>query len=95
MIFDEDNQFFDPNPEYNLLFLKAQQSHANDLLQARGHVLLNDVHDMLGLPRTQEGTRLGWLAGGESVNFGLPHGHIEGPIELTFNAKEDVYAALG
>jgi hypothetical protein len=61
-------------PEYNLIFLKAQQQYANDLLQARGHIFLNDVYDMLGIPRTGAGAVVGWLwnnGGDDYVDFGI------------------------
>lgn len=47
--------------EYNLLFLRAQQRYANDLLITRGHVFLNEVYDMLGIPRTKAGQVVGWV----------------------------------
>jgi hypothetical protein len=69
-------RFFDqysPNwckePEYNLVFLRAQQNYANDLLKARGHVFLNEVYDMLGLERSRAGAVVGWIISEEGDNF--------------------------
>lgn len=51
---------WEKNPEMNLTFLKCQQSYANDLLQKRGYVFLNEVYDMLGIPKTAAGQVVGW-----------------------------------
>lgn len=59
--FDDGCAGWDPNPEYSLTFLKHQQNYANDLLKSRGHVYLNEVYDMLGIPRTQAGQVVGWV----------------------------------
>lgn len=48
------------NPEYNLMTLRRLEDYANDLLVNRGHVLLNDVFDSFGLPRTPIGAVVGW-----------------------------------
>lgn len=49
------------DPEANLMFLKAQQSFANKKLQAQGYLFLNDVYDMLGIPRSKAGQVVGWV----------------------------------
>lgn len=49
------------NPELNMMFLKQQERYANELLDTRGHVFLNEVFDMLGFPRTKAGNSVGWL----------------------------------
>lgn len=100
-------RFFDPasanwskEPEYNLVFLHAQQNYANDLLHARGHVFLNDVYDMLDIPRSEAGSVVGWIISpnGDTdnyIDFGVFEGHtqvardfvngFEGAILLDFN----------
>ena len=84
-VFDSNNlscyaRFFDDGcrnwskaPEQNLYFLRAQQAYANNMLEARGHVFLNEVYDMLGIPRTKAGSVVGWWMGkGDSfVDFGI------------------------
>ena len=67
--FDEYSENWSKTPEYNLLFLKAQQNYANDLLHARGHVFLNEVYDMIGIPRSQAGQVVGWVISKDGDNF--------------------------
>jgi len=67
--FDEGNGNWSKTPEYNLVFLRAQQQYANDLLQARGHVFLNEVYDQLGLERSQAGQVVGWVIGKDGDNY--------------------------
>ena len=71
--FDDGCANWSKNPEYNLLFLTAQQNYANDLLVARGHVFLNEIYDMLGIPRTQAGSVVGWVLKEENsyIDFGM------------------------
>lgn len=57
------------SPDYNLMFVKAQETYANQLLSTRGHVLLNDVLDSLGMPRTHEGAVVGWVLTQDGPNF--------------------------
>lgn len=92
MVIDENDQlpspyakFFDPTnpnwsktPEYNLMFLRAQQQMANDRLVAHGYLFLNEVYESLGLERTQAGQMVGWRydaaknrSGDGYVDFGL------------------------
>ena len=67
--FDETCNEWDRNAEYNLMFLKARQTYANDMLRARGHVFLNEVYDMLGIPRTKAGAVVGWVISKDGDNF--------------------------
>lgn len=105
--FDEYSQNWSKTPEYNLLFLRAQQNHANDLLRARGHVFLNEVYDMLDIPRTQAGQVVGWLLsdeGDDFIDFGIydldnKNGHmfvngLERSILLDFNVDGIIYDKL-
>jgi len=102
--FDGSSPSWNKDPEYNLVFLKCQQNYANDLLHARGHVFLNEVYDMLGIPRSKAGTVVGWLlgAGDDFVNFGIFDdtkntrvrdfvNGFEGAILLDFNVDGIVY----
>lgn len=60
-IFDAGNDGWDPNPEMTLYYLKAAETQCQNLLEARGHLFLNEVYDLLGFNRTVEGQRIGWL----------------------------------
>ena len=78
--FDESCKGWSPEPSYNLMFLKAQQNYANDLLKSRGHLFLNEVYDMLGIPRSKAGTVVGWALGegDDFVDFGIFNDQIDG-----------------
>lgn len=72
--FDPDNVNWNQQPEYNLMFLRAQQNWANDKLRAQGHLMLSDVYDSLGFDRTPASTQVGWLYNGDGdgyVDFGV------------------------
>lgn len=64
---------WEPNSDYNMVFLRSQQNYFNDLLQARGHVYLNEVYAGLGLPHTKEGAVVGWIKGqnDDYIDFGI------------------------
>lgn len=49
------------DPEANLMFLRMQQDAATKRLKQQGWLLLNDVYDMLGIPRTKDGMVIGWV----------------------------------
>jgi hypothetical protein len=59
------------------MFIKAQERYANDLLKAKKRVFLNEVYEMLGLPRTKAGQIVGWVYNPENskgdnyIDFGL------------------------
>ena len=72
------NSCWQQNNEYNMIFLKAQERYANELLQARGMLFLNEVYRMLGIPESQAGQIVGWIyddsiehEGNNFVDFGL------------------------
>lgn len=59
------------SPERNLYFLRMMQSEANDMLHSRGYLFLNEVYDLLGFPITKDGQLVGWIRGGNDVDFGI------------------------
>lgn len=75
--FDDGCRNWEKDSEYNLMFLRAQQQYANDLLVSRGHLFLNEVYDMLDIPRTKAGQVVGWVynpenpVGDNYVDFGI------------------------
>lgn len=86
--FNSENPNWDPNIEYDMFFLKAQQNMFNDYLHARGHVYLNEIFDALQLPRTVQGQILGWsvsLNEDSYVDFNIHTGPGENEITLKFN----------
>lgn len=75
--FDESSPYWEKNAEYNLMFLRAQQNYANDLLKAKGRLFLNEVYEMLGIEPTKAGQVVGWVYDAENpvgdnyVDFGI------------------------
>lgn len=59
--FDEGSRYWEKDAEYNLMFLKQQQHWANQKLQARGYLFLNEVYEMLDIPATRAGQQVGWV----------------------------------
>lgn len=95
------------DPEYNLMFLRKQQDYANEVLKHQGYLFLNEVYDMLGIPRTQAGQVVGWIydennpTGDNYVDFGIYDLHdqqkrdfvngLEKNILLDFNVDGVIY----
>lgn len=67
--FDDASRRWVPDPEMNLVYLRARQNYFNDLLHSRGHVFLNEVYDELDIPRTSDGAVVGWVVSDEGDNF--------------------------
>lgn len=49
-----------PNLEANVLWTRSVLNHLHAMLDARGHLFVNEALDLLGFPRTQAGAVLGW-----------------------------------
>lgn len=108
--FDETCAGWERNSEYNMLFLRSVQQQMNDLLQSRGHVFLNEVHDALGMPRTQAGQHVGWVYDPSNpdidnyIDFGIYDIYKEAnrnfvngyekSIWLDFNVDGDIYSLM-
>ena len=92
--FDETcTAFVKDNREANFVFLKQQQSYANDILDRRGYIFLNEVYEMLGFDGTRAGHVVGWMKNGEGdgfVDFGLFDAYNENAREFA-NGKEPCF----
>jgi hypothetical protein len=68
-IFDQSCPNWKKDAELNRVHIQFQQNYANHLLNARGHVFLNEVYDSLGFPHTREGSIVGWILDGHGDNY--------------------------
>lgn len=101
--FDSKSRNYETNPDYNRMFLKAQQAFANDKLQTRGHLFLNEVLDDLDIPRTPAGQIVGWTKDGPDgyVNFRIVEveretedGRHEPALLLDFNVEGNIWEKM-
>jgi hypothetical protein len=107
--FDESSEYWDKNPEISLMFLKHREACASAMLKNKGHLFLNEVYDMLGLPRTRAGALVGWVydeknpVGDNYVDFGIYNDHdgnrnfingYERTILLDFNVDGEIFSVL-
>ena len=89
-------RFFDGfNPQYrkesrtmNMAFLQSQQNYANDILNIRGHVFLNEVYERLGFPHTKEGAIVGWVLSSDSKKMQGRDGFIDFGIFDFYNESD-------
>ena len=104
--FDEESAAWTEDPESNKFFLLRTQNYANEKLRARGYLFLNEVYEMLGMPRTRAGQVVGWVydpknpIGDNYVDFGMLNIYseparnfmngLEKSIWLDFNVDGDI-----
>ena len=97
---------WEKDPELSKMFLLRQQEYANQRLQKKGHVFLNEVYDLLGINRTKAGQHVGWVydeehpSGDNYIDFGIfnPNNERsmafvngwESTILLDFNVDGDI-----
>lgn len=102
--FTQTNPYWENNPEYVEMFLRAQQNYANDKLRAVGHLTLNEVYNMLGMQDSKAGMVVGWIYdqhhpnGDNFVEFDvkkvyLPNegGDYEEAYAIDFNVDGNIY----
>lgn len=83
-LYDETNKNWQKGKrELNLLHLSNIQNWANERLNARGYVYLNEVLGWLDLPETPAGQVVGWLH--ETISTG--DGYIDFGVENPVNAQ--------
>lgn len=66
--FDETCNGWTKNPALNLSIVKQQQDFANEKLKSQGFLFLNDVYELLGIPKTPDGQLFGWIYDEENPN---------------------------
>lgn len=85
IIFDERSRKFSKEPGRNAKTVQMIQSYANDKLRFQGHLTLNEVFEMLDMPKTEAGFVVGWVydvknkihTGDNYVDFGFFTGDSE------------------
>ena len=81
--FDDGCNGWEKDSEWNHKFLNLQQELATKKLREQGYLFLNDVYEMLGIPKTKAGFEVGWIydeknpIGDNYVDFGMYNVHNE------------------
>lgn len=103
------NDNWKPNNEMNIFFLKSTERYANDLLKIKKRVFLNEVYEMLDLPRSKAGQVVGWVydeenpVGDNYIDFGLYSDNLsysdyingfEPAILLDFNVDGNIWELM-
>lgn len=94
--FDEDSPVWTKDVEHNQMFLKYQENYANEKLRACGYLFLNEVYEMLGIPKTAAGQRAGWVYCGEDrdvVRFNTLGANDNGMM-INFNPRGNILSYL-
>lgn len=88
-IFDETCHEWKNNLEWNRLYLQMQEKFMNYRLRRDGFLFLNDVFEHLGIRRTSQGQRVGWLYGEDNyIDFGMEE--KKDTVVLHFNVDGDI-----
>jgi hypothetical protein len=100
-LFDKDNSSqWGNTASYNAQYILCQQRYANDILQSKGHIFLNEVYDLLGFNHSTPGAVTGWVLenGDGYIDFGIDPNTLEqdmrdhgNSIILDFNVDGIMY----
>lgn len=82
--FDESCSQWTKDHQYNLEFILNMQRIANEKFHAsvseggKGFLCLNEVYELLGIPKTQVGQQVGWVEGNgdDFIDFGVHTGYL-------------------
>lgn len=79
VVFDESNKkHWSKDRGVILSYLRGMENYATDLLRSRGHLMMNEIYDMIGVPQTNNGCVIGWIKEEcDNVDFGLDKGDQE------------------
>ena len=102
-IFDSENPMYKSDNDFNLCFLRQEESFFNQKLVAQGYVYLNEVYKELGFEETMAGQVVGWLynknnsRGDNYIDFGIKEiatkdngNEVEYGFLLDFNVDGDI-----
>ncbi len=106
-MFDSNSVYWRNDHDQNLFHIRNQELYANDQLNGRGHIFLNEVYDMLGLPRSKAGAVVGWVKDKsvksveirvyeptESEKNERVNGYSNPPFLLDFNVDGVIFDAI-
>lgn len=99
IIFDNTSSHFNPNDmTFNKTVVSYQLAYCNQVLKSKWLLLVNDINEALGLPRTVEGMTEGWVfPPATNAEFELRTIKKEDgseAIEISFNTMGDIRKKL-
>lgn len=61
--FDKSTEYARDDHEYNMAFIQSVKESLELRMFRKGYLMMNEVYDALGLPRTKPGALIGWSTG--------------------------------
>lgn len=89
ILVNEESYCWNRGVELTKRFIKRQEDYANRKLRHNGHLFLNEVYDMIGHPRTNEGYIFGWISS-ERVKFHIEEADSKPYFLLVLNPEGEV-----